>query len=185
MTWIGRAGELLAFDTGPGNAMIDDWMQQRCGLPRDEDGALAAGGRVHDDYVTQYLRHSSFGEPPPKSLDRNAFPLELVDRLSPEDGGNAGSLHGGQHRGRARPFSRAAATVGDLRRRPAQQDANGHDRRPRRRRRGSSRSGAWMATVEAEAWAYLAVRSLEGLPITFPGTTGGAAATSGGVLAKA
>ena len=73
VTWIGRDGELLAFDTGPGNAMIDDWMQRRRGLPRDEDGALAAEGRVHDDYVTQYLRHSYFGEPPPKSLDRNAF----------------------------------------------------------------------------------------------------------------
>src|SRR6478752_1333837 len=57
-----------------------------CRLPRDEDGALAAKGHVHDDYVTQYLRHSYFGSPPPKSLDRNTFPLELVDRLSPEDG---------------------------------------------------------------------------------------------------
>ena len=86
VTWIGREGELLAFDTGPGNAMIDDWMQRRRGAARDEDGALAGTGRVHDDYVKQYLRHSYFGEPPPKSLDRNAFALELVDDLSPEDG---------------------------------------------------------------------------------------------------
>jgi len=53
VTWIGRGGEPLAFDTGPGNAMIDDWMQRRLGFARDEDGALAARGRVHDDYVTQ------------------------------------------------------------------------------------------------------------------------------------
>ena len=86
VTWIGRDGELLAFDTGPGNAMIDDWMQRHQGVPRDEDGALAAAGRVHDDYVTQYLRHSYFGEPPPKSLDRNAFALELVDQLPASDG---------------------------------------------------------------------------------------------------
>ena len=64
VTWIGRDGALLAFDTGPGNAMIDDWMLRCRGVPRDEDGALAAAGRVHDDYVMQYLRHSYFGEPP-------------------------------------------------------------------------------------------------------------------------
>ena len=82
VTWIGRDGTLLAFDTGPGNAMIDDWMLRCRGVSRDEDGALAAAGRVHDDYVMQYLRHSYFGEPPPKSLDRNAFLLELVEGLS-------------------------------------------------------------------------------------------------------
>ena len=66
--------------------MIDDWMQRRRGAARDEDGALAGTGRVHHDYVKQYLRHSYFGALPPKSLDRNAFALELVDDLSPEDG---------------------------------------------------------------------------------------------------
>ena len=86
VTWIGHDGELLAFDTGPGNALIDDWMLRHQGVPRDEGGALAAAGRVHDDYVTEYLRHSYFGEPPPKSLDRNAFALELVDQLPAADG---------------------------------------------------------------------------------------------------
>src|SRR4030095_7636327 len=81
VTWIGANGELLAFDTGPGNAMIDDWMQSRLGFPRDEDGALAAKGRVHEDYVTQYLRHSYFGEPPPKSLDRNEVSPGLGEAL--------------------------------------------------------------------------------------------------------
>ena len=66
--------------------MLDDWMQRRRGVSRDQDGKLAAAGRVHDDFVTQYLRHSYFGEPPPKSLDRNAFALELVDGLSDADG---------------------------------------------------------------------------------------------------
>ena len=49
------------------------WPFVDVGFPRDEGGTLAAKGRVYDDYVTQYLRHSYFGEPPPKSLDRNEF----------------------------------------------------------------------------------------------------------------
>ena len=187
VTWIGRAGELLAFDTGPGNAMIDDWMQQRCGLPRDEDGALAAKGHVHDDYVTQYLRHSYFGSPPPKSLDRNAFPLELVDRLSPADGAatltafTAASIAGARAHfpeqpqlwvisgGGRRNKTLMAMIAGLVDAAVAPAEAAGMD--------GDA--------VEAEAWAYLAARSLEGLPITFPGTTGVPRPLRGGVLAKA
>jgi len=187
ITWIGREGELLAFDTGPGNAMIDDWMQQRRGVPRDEDGALAASGRVHDDYVTQYLRHSYFGEPPPKSLDRNAFGLELVDALSPEDGAatltafTAASIAGARGHfpeqpqlwvisgGGRRNKTLMAMIAGLVEAAVAPAEAAGMD--------GDA--------VEAEAWAYLAVRSLAGLPITFPGTTGVARPLTGGVLAKA
>jgi anhydro-N-acetylmuramic acid kinase len=187
VTWIGRAGELLAFDTGPGNAMIDDWMQRHRGLPRDEDGALAASGRVHDDYVTQYLRHSYFGEPPPKSLDRNAFLLELVDGLSPEDGAatltafTAASIAGARAHfpeqpqlwvisgGGRRNKTLMAMIAGLVEAAVAPAEAAGMD--------GDA--------VEAEAWAYLAVRSLEGLPITFPGTTGAPRPLTGGVLAKA
>ncbi len=187
ITWIGRAGELLAFDTGPGNAMIDDWMQRRRGLASDEDGALAARGRVHDDYVTQYLRHSYFGTPPPKSLDRNAFGLELVDGLTPEDGAatltavTAASIAGARAHfpeqpqlwvisgGGRRNKTLMAMIAGLVEAAVAPAEAVGMD--------GDA--------VEAEAWAYLAVRSLEGLPITFPGTTGVPRPLTGGVLAKA
>jgi anhydro-N-acetylmuramic acid kinase len=187
VTWIGRAGELLAFDTGPGNAMIDDWMQRRRGLPRDEDGALAAKGRVYDDYVTQYLRHSYFGEPPPKSLDRNAFGLELTGGLSPEDGAatltafTAASIAGARAHfseqpqlwvisgGGRRNKTLMAMIAGLVEAAVAPAEAVGMD--------GDA--------VEAEAWAYLAVRSLRGLPITFPGTTGVRRPLTGGVLAKA
>src|SRR5262249_43389391 len=89
VTWIGAAGELLAFDTGPGNAMIDDWMQRRRGLARDDDGGLAATGRVEGDVLKAYLRHPYFGLPPPKSLDRNAFAPSLVQ--GPRDAGGAGA----------------------------------------------------------------------------------------------
>jgi anhydro-N-acetylmuramic acid kinase len=186
VTWVGREGELLAFDTGPGNAMLDDWMQARRGVSRDEDGALAASGRVHDDYVTQYLRHSYFGEPPPKSLDRNAFGLELVGGLSPQDGAatltafTAASIARAREHfpeqpllwvisgGGRRNKTLMAMIAGLVESAVAPAEAAGMD--------GDS--------VEAEAWAYLAVRSLEGLPITFPGTTGVARPLTGGVLAK-
>jgi anhydro-N-acetylmuramic acid kinase len=86
ITWIGVDGALIAFDTGPGNAMIDDWVMKRTGAARDEDGALAARGAVHEDYVSAFLRHNHFAAPVPKSLDRNAFDVLLVDPLSTEDG---------------------------------------------------------------------------------------------------
>jgi anhydro-N-acetylmuramic acid kinase len=187
VTWIGRDGELLAFDTGPGNAMIDDWMARRCGRPRDEGGQLAAAGRAHEDYVTQYLRHSYFGEPPPKSLDRNAFRLDLVDGLSAEDG--AATL-----------TAFTAAAVGAARahfpEQPALWVVCGGGRR-NKTLMAMIAAGVENAVVpceaisvngdglEAEAWAYLAVRSLKGLPITFPGTTGVPRPMTGGVIARA
>ena len=167
--------------------MIDDWMQRRLGFARDEDGALAARGRVHDDYVTQYLRHSYFGEPPPKSLDRNAFALELVSGLSPQDGAatlaafTAASIAQARAHfpeqpllwvilgGGRRNKTLMAMIAGLVESAVAPAEAVGMD--------GDA--------VEAEAWAYLAVRSLKGLPISFPGTTGAPAPVTGGVLAKA
>jgi anhydro-N-acetylmuramic acid kinase len=186
VTWIGRHGELLSFDTGPGNALIDDWMQRRLGFPRDEGGTLAAKGRVHDDYVTQYLRHSYFGEPPPKSLDRNAFSPWMVHALSPEDGAATLTAFTTASIARAREHfpeqpqlwvvcgggrlnkTLMAMIAGLVEAAVAPAEAVGMD--------GDA--------VEAEAWAYLAVRSLKGLPITFPGTTGVPRPLTGGVLAK-
>src|SRR5262249_55771312 len=85
-TWIGAAGGLLGFDTGPGHGLLDDYMQRRLSLACDQDGKLAASGRPHADIVTEYLRHPYFGERPPKSLDRNAFQLAPVEALSDADG---------------------------------------------------------------------------------------------------
>jgi len=186
VTWIGRDGELIAFDTGPGNAMIDDWALRHRGVPRDENGAMAAAGKVQESFVKQYLRHSYFGKPPPKSLDRNAFAHDLIDNLSAEDGAAtltaftaaaiaAARAHfpeqpefwvvcGGGRRNRAL-MSMIAANVENAVI-PAEAIAVDGD------------------SVEAEAWAYLAVRSLKGLPITFPGTTGVKQPLTAGVLAR-
>lgn len=186
VTWVGRDGELLAFDTGPGNAMIDDWMSAKCNLPRDEGGQLAAEGRVCEDYVTQYLRHSYFGEPPPKSLDRNAFQLDLVDALSAPDG--AATLT-------AFTAAAVAAARAHLPEQPALWVVCGGGRRNRTLMGMIAASvdnavvpseviGVNGDSLEAEAWAYLAVRSLNGLPITFPGTTGVSRPMTGGLLAR-
>jgi len=187
ITWIGPDGRLIAFDTGPGNAMIDDWVARRTGAPRDEGGALAARGTVHEDYVSAYLRHDHFAAPVPKSLDRNAFDVTLIEPLSIEDGAATLTaftaaaiararehvpeeprlwiISGGGRRNR----TLMAMLAGYVHSAVVPVEALGFD--------GDS--------VEAEAWAYLAVRSLEQWPITFPGTTGVRVPLTGGVLSRA
>lgn len=186
-TWIGRDGTLVAFDTGPGNALVDDWMARHAGRALDEDGAAAARGRVDDAALAALLGHAYFGRPLPKSLDRNAFSAMAAEHLSVEDGAatltafTAASvvrarehfpeqpqlwvLSGGGRRNKtlmAMIAERVEAAV-------APAEAVGMD--------GDA--------MEAEAWAYLAVRSLKGLPITFPGTTGVPRPMTGGVLVAA
>src|SRR5262249_12438390 len=81
VTWLGRDGDVLAFDTGPGNALIDDWTLARAGRPYDAGGALAASGRVDAACLAALLDHPYFARPPPKSLDRDAFDRNVVARL--------------------------------------------------------------------------------------------------------
>ena len=187
VTWIGEDGALVAFDTGPASAMIDDWCQARLGQPFDAGGALAAAGAVHEDIVAAWLRHPYCAQPPPKSLDRNVFDLGPVGALSPQDG--AATLAA---------FS-AAAIAESLKHFPAAPTlwvASGGGRRNATlldmiagRVGGAVRPAEDFELdgdgVEAEAWAFLAVRSRLGLPITFPGTTGVATPLTGGVLADA
>src|SRR5512134_2047255 len=73
VTFIGRNGALIAFDTGPGNALLDDFMAARMGEPCDRDGAVAARGRVDEALEHQLISHPYFKALPPKSLDRHAF----------------------------------------------------------------------------------------------------------------
>ncbi len=187
ITWIGADGALIAFDTGPGNAMIDDWVTKRTGAPRDEGGALAGRGTVHEDYVSAYLRHDHFAAAAPKSLDRNAFDLSLVDPLSTEDGAATLTAFTASAIARAREHvpeephlwiiagggrrnrTLMATLAGYVHAAVVPVEALGFD--------GDA--------VEAEAWAYLAVRALDRRPITFPGTTGVRVPLSGGVLSRA
>src|SRR5262249_45629449 len=86
ITYIDGAAELIACDTGPGNALIDDFMRARTGAPFDRDGGAAARGRIDERWLAVALANPFFAAPPPKSLDRNAFAGLDASALSIEDG---------------------------------------------------------------------------------------------------
>jgi len=183
LTWIGKGpADLMGFDTGPGNALIDDWVKARLGLAMDKDGAVAAKGRVHDDLVARLLDHPFFAERPPKSLDRLAFSAADLGHLSTEDG--AATLTA---------FTAAAAARGldHCGVKPQRVFVTGGGRRnPTLMKMLRHYSGIAVETVDGNGWdgdaleaqgfAYLAVRTLRGLPLTFPGTTGVSAPITGG-----
>ncbi len=187
VTWIGRRNELLAFDTGPGSAMIDDWMRTKAGETCDLDGKLAASGRAHDDYVAEYMRHSHFGAAPPKSLDRNAFAVELIDELSLADGAATLTAFTAAAIARAREHMPAEPQLwivagGGRKNKTLMSMIAGKVENAVVPAEGVGLDGD---SLEAEAWAYLAARSLLRLPITFPSTTGVPKAVTAGVLARA
>jgi anhydro-N-acetylmuramic acid kinase len=182
ITYVGADGALVAFDTGPANGLVDSWVEAQTGARYDAGGALAAAGRVEEAVLTAMLDHRYFELAPPKSLDRNDFTIQPARGLATADG--AATL-----------TAFTAASV-----------AQAIDRLPKRPRRllvvGGGRHNAtmlgmiaartglepepadalgWNAdSVEAEGWAYMAVRTLKELPISFPGTTGAPKPLTGG-----
>lgn len=187
VTWIGEDGRLIAFDTGPGNALIDDWVLRHTGRPYDANGDLARSGTVHEDVLHQYLMHPHFDQPVPKSLDRNDFTLAPVEGLSPADG--AATLAQLTAAAVARSLSWLPlppalwlVTGGGRRNKHLMELLAWHLEAPVAPVEAVELDGD---SMEAEAWAYLAVRSLKGLPITYPGTTGAPKPLRGGVLAPA
>ncbi len=184
LTRIGADGELAAFDTGPGNALLDDFVRTRTGAAMDADGALAAAGSVDDAILADLLAHPFFTRPPPKSLDRNTFAATQVAALATVDG--AATLTAFTARGIAAGLARAGGADQVI-------VAGGGAHNPTLLRMLAAACGVPVATadsfgwspdfLEAEAFAFLAARSLAGLPLTFPGTTGVAAPTGGGKLA--
>src|SRR5262245_29707364 len=86
VTWIGKRGEILAFDTGPGNALLDDWVRRHTGDTADIDGAFARAGRYSTAHVARFLTFPFFEVAPPKSLDRDDFRNVVPNDLSLEDG---------------------------------------------------------------------------------------------------
>jgi anhydro-N-acetylmuramic acid kinase len=182
--------ELIACDTGPGNALLDDFLRLRTGQPLDTDGRKAAAGKVDTAAIERLLQHPFFAMPPPKSLDRNEFRGwvgDILDGVGIEDG--AATLT-------ALTAAAIARVVPRLPRAPASWIvAGGGARNPtlmqmlaarlKPARIESAHDVGWsIDSLEAQAFAYLAVRSLRDMPITFPGTTGVARPLTGGVLAK-
>ncbi len=184
LTFIGTDGALLACDTGPGNALLDDWAMRHTGVPCDRDGALASGGQVSEPVLARLLADPFFARPAPKSLDRQALhqALDAVSALSPADG--AATLTA---------FTAAAVAATILPARPPRWLVCGGGRHnPALMRALRERLGAPVAPVEVAGWdgdaleaqcfAYLAARTEAGLPLSWPGTTGVMLPTRGGRL---
>lgn len=184
VTYVGSQGELIAFDTGPGNALIDDWILQKTGGTYDADGKTALSGHVDENILKQLLSHPFFQAPAPKSLDRNAFASRIWQGLSTADG--AATL--------------AAFTVQSILKatqyfpeQPKQWIVAGGGRHNQFLMKQLQRYinvpvapietlGLNGDATEAEAFGYLAVRSIKGLPISFPTTTGAPEPMTGGRL---
>ncbi len=181
-------GALMAFDTGPANAPLNDLMRARLGLAQDAGGRLALTGRADEALVSAFLDDGYFLKIPPKSLDRNQFAQRLA------------AVHGLGDADAARTLVACAAAA----------VARGAEHFPKPPTRwlicgGGRHNAAFMAElaqrlpgpvdpveaagldgdmIEAQAFAYLAVRAARGLPTSCPATTGVRAAVGGGQISR-
>lgn len=189
VTWIGPGGELVAFDTGPGNGPLDDWAARHTGARFDADGALARAGAVDQTVLGRLLAHPYFARSAPKSLDRLDFAAALaasgLAALSPADG--AATLVA---------FTAGAVALAPLPEPPRRWLVGGGGRRnPAILDTLRQRLGVPVDPVEAAGWdgdmleaqcfGFLAARAAAGLPISFPGTTGVPAPMTGGRIVQA
>jgi anhydro-N-acetylmuramic acid kinase len=174
LTYLDRDGTVIAFDTGPGNALINDWLHAHTGALLDRDGEMAAAGVVDEAVVRAALDHPHFSRSYPKSLDRNDFPVDMVAGLALEDG--AATL-----------TALTVASIAEARRvlpeAPARWLVCGGGRHNPVMMQGLQRrlqvpvdpveSVGWRGDfLEAEAFGFLAVRSLRSMPLSLPTTTG-------------
>lgn len=184
-----NGGEPIACDTGPGNALIDDFMRARTGAPLDRDGDQAARGWVDEAFIGKVLQNEFFNQRCPKSLDRNAFAFANIGLPDFSVADGAATLS-------ALTAASVARVLPHLPQKPASWIvAGGGARNPTLMRMLAERlrpasvetadAVGWSSqSIEAQAFAYLAVRTLNGLPITFPLTTGVKRPMTGGVIAR-
>jgi len=195
VTWLGtdRAADggeaVIAFDTGPASALIDDFVLVRTGAAFDADGRLAASGRVDAAMLARFMAHPHFAVPAPKSLDRNDFHRLTRDILTLSDADGAATLT-------AFTVESIAAALAHVPAPPGRWLVTGGGRHNgAMMRRLAERLGVPVEPVEVVGWngdfleaqcfGYLAVRSILGLPLSLPGTTGVARAMTGGELVRA
>lgn len=193
LTWVDPGcagpevpGALLAFDTGPANAPVDDLVQARLGLAMDAGGALAARGEVETGALELFLAEPFFARIPPKSLDRNDFAemIGLVGELGDADAAAtltamcaAGVAQGMEHC--PRPPERVLVTGGGRLNPVLMQMLRVSLDCPVEPVEAVGLNGDML---EAQAFAYLAVRVARGLPTSGPGTTGVPALVGGGIV---
>jgi anhydro-N-acetylmuramic acid kinase len=187
ITYIDGADTLIACDTGPGNALLDDHMIRTMSQPFDCEGRTAAQGVVDVSWVIRALEHRFFALPPPKSLDRNDFASLKLGQMSPADG--AATLT-------AFTAEAIARIVPLLPREPRSWIVAGGGARNltllrmlRERLQPATVEAAdglgWSAdSMEAQAFGFLAARGLKGLPLSYPATTGVPIPMTGGMIAR-
>ena len=177
ITWIGaHENDLIAFDIGPGNGLIDDWVRENTGLSWDEGGKIAEKGHVDEKLLLKWLSHPYFRQAPPKSLDRGTFkpflkdvtPLPFEDGVATLTAFTAAAIEqalahlpkaptlwlmagGGAHNSTLLKMIEERLNVPIFKAADKGWDGD---------------------ALEAQAFAFLAVRSLRNLPLSFPGTTG-------------
>ncbi len=193
LTWVDPAlavpeaeGALLAFDTGPANAPVNDLMQERLGLAFDRNGAVARRGAVETGALELFLAEPYFARMPPKSLDRNDFAemVALVRELSDVDAAAtltamsaAGVAEAMQHC--PRPPERVLVTGGGRHNPVLMQMLSVSLECPVMPVEDVGLDGDML---EAQAFAYLAVRVARGMATSCASTTGVRAAVGGGVV---
>jgi anhydro-N-acetylmuramic acid kinase len=195
LTWVDPShpapevpGALLAFDTGPANAPIDDLARARLGQGRDEGGRLAAKGRVKKQVIESFLAHPYFYRIPPKSLDRNDFAglLQAVKPLGTEAAlatltaaAAAAVAKGAEHF--PTPVSRLLVTGGGRHNATMMRHLSRKFPCPVQPVEAAGLDGDML---EAQAFAFLAVRVMRGLPTSCATTTGVPAAVGGGQISR-
>ena len=187
ITYIDGADTLIACDTGPGNALLDDYMYRTMSQPFDCDGRLASQGVADQAWVARALDHPFFALPPPKSLDRNDFAALALREMRPADGAATLTAFTAAAIARIVPLlpkvplnwivvgggARNLTMVRMLRERlpPATVEAG-------------DALGWSTDAIEAQAFGFLAARGLKGLPLSYPATTGVPMPMTGGVIAR-
>ena len=185
LSWKSHTGQLIAFDTGPANAPINDWVSALDMGEMDRDGALAATGQVDEDRLTALLEHPYLVAPFPKSLDRFDFTADMAKGLSPKDGAalltafSASAVGKGLDLLPVRPTTLIVSGGG--RRNPTLMKAIAQ--RAKVQVQDADSHGLRGDAVEAECFAFLAARRLLDRPISYPGTTGVPSPMTGGRLA--
>lgn len=189
VTWVGedQSSEIVAFDTGPGNGLINDWVELHTGEQYDKDGQYASQGSIDEQVLARLMDQPFFDRKPPKSLDRFQFSVELLKGLSLEDG---------------------AATLTAFTAKTIAHAATFFPKQPKEWLiTGGGRHNHFLMgllakeitepvypvdkigengdAMEAQAFAYLAARSKAGLPLTFPSTTGVKQSVTGGAFYRA
>ncbi|MEN3791594.1 anhydro-N-acetylmuramic acid kinase [Fulvimarina sp. MAC3] len=188
ITYIDGDADPIAFDCGPGNALIDQWLQREAGIPYDQNGRIASEGGVIGNLSARYLSSGFFSRKAPKSLDRFDFPVPQPEDGELSDVARTLCYVTAQAIAAAREhlpeMPKLWIVAGGGRRHPSIMsdltDAVGEEADVVL----AEDCGFDGDAMEAEAWAYLAVRSLKGLPLTFPTTTNCREAVSGGVISR-